>query len=106
GPEPLGVAFEVVEPFERFAGQRVLVVDVLGAHLGERSRVLPTPGGLPAVDQLIDVHACALGKSNAASPSPGVEASAERRRGMRPAPRASRPAWTDSLIAVAIATGS
>ena len=39
-------------------------------------------------------------------PASGDEASACRRRGMRPAPRASRPASTAARIAWAIATGS
>ena len=97
-----------VGALERLDRERVLVVHVGRAQRVERARLAAGPRRLPAVDQLVDRlgEAHRTGGVRSARPSSGVEASACRRRGMRPAPRASRPASTAARIAWAMATGS
>ena len=67
--DPLGA-------FEWFRSQRVLIVNLSGAHLGKGLGITAGPGGLPAVDQLIEAHDELPGSSNAGIPALGVEASA------------------------------
>src|SRR5205814_6556687 len=84
----------------RLGAERVLVVQVRRAQLRERSAIAPGDRGAQGHQELVRAA------QNSGRPVSGVEASAYRRRGMRPARRASQPASTPARIAVAIATGS
>src|SRR3954468_7133916 len=108
GPQLRRVGGEPVGALERLVGHRVLVVDVGRADRVERAALARRPGLLEAVDEVVDGggRAHSTGGVRSARPASGVDASACSRRGMRPAPRARRPASTAARIACAIATGS
>ncbi len=78
-PQALGVRDERFQVLQRFGRGRVLVVHALRADRREGRRILARPSGLPAVDQVLDVHsprAAGCGISRFASPATGEDASA------------------------------